>query len=137
MNTGKSLYLKNVNILLVEDEQPVSSLIREVLARLGAEVHVADSGQAGLDRLASLPFDLVLLDVVLPDINGLDVLLQIQATMPHLSHRTILMTGAQYHIDSIRQLRNLTVPTLYKPFTLRQLRDIVNETLSRQEIAAA
>jgi DNA-binding response OmpR family regulator len=137
MNSGNSPYLQGTNILVVEDEQPVATLIREVLTRLGAEIHIAETGQAALDAMTQNTFDLVLLDVVLPDISGVDILLQIQASKPKLSHRTILMTGAQYHIDSIRQLRSLAVPTLYNPFTLRQLRSIVSETLSRQETAAA
>lgn len=66
-------------ILLVEDNVDNQSVVVRLLERVGHRVEVAESGRASLEALAARDFDLVLLDVDLPDISGLDVVAEIRA----------------------------------------------------------
>ena len=72
--------LKKVStkILIVEDEIDIREGISEYLSEVGYDVMVAEDGQEGIDLFKSNEFDLVLLDIMLPKINGFGVLSQIR-----------------------------------------------------------
>ena len=65
---------KPKKIIIVEDEKPLSHALELKLARLGHKVTVAYNGREGLDLLLKEDFDIVLLDLMMPVINGFDVL---------------------------------------------------------------
>lgn len=71
-------------ILLVDDEDSIHLLYREELEDEGYEVHSALSGEAALDQLKIIQPDLVILDINMPGINGIDVLRQIKEANPSL-----------------------------------------------------
>src|ERR1700741_5609165 len=61
------------NILLVEDEEALRMALSDRLLREGYVVDAVGDGEAGFDKATSLPFDLILLDIMLPGRNGLDL----------------------------------------------------------------
>src|ERR1700739_4522378 len=61
------------NILLVEDEEALRMALNDRLLREGYVVDAVADGEAGFDKATSLPFDLILLDIMLPGRNGLDL----------------------------------------------------------------
>src|SRR5438270_3049809 len=61
-------------ILIVDDEPNVRLMFRTTLASTGAEIAVADDGEAALERLEGSPFDLVLLDLKMPGLGGMETL---------------------------------------------------------------
>ena len=67
----------STKILIVEDEIDIREGISEYLSEVGYDVMVAEDGQEGIDLFKSNEFDLVLLDIMLPKINGFGVLSQI------------------------------------------------------------
>jgi DNA-binding response OmpR family regulator len=71
-------------ILLVDDEESIHILYREEFEELGYEVHSAMSGEAALKLLPALSPDLVILDIQMPGMNGIDVLRQIKEQNPKL-----------------------------------------------------
>jgi CheY-like chemotaxis protein len=71
-------------ILLVDDEESIHILYREEFEELGYEVHSAMSGEAALELLPALSPDLVILDIQMPGMNGIDVLRQIKEQNPKL-----------------------------------------------------
>lgn len=71
-------------ILLVDDEDSIHLLYREELEEEGYEVHSALSGEAALDQLKIIAPDLIILDINMPGINGIDVLRQIKEMNPSL-----------------------------------------------------
>jgi len=79
------------SILVVDDEIEIREGLEALLTSEGFEVTPADTGEAGLQRLEDRPFDLMLLDVSLPDRNGLELLREIRRRDPNLS--VILITA--------------------------------------------
>jgi len=87
------------SILVVDDEAEIREGLEALLASEGFEVSLAETGEAGLQKLEERPFDLMLLDVSLPDRNGLDMLREIRLRDPHLS---IILITAFGSIDMAR-----------------------------------
>jgi DNA-binding NtrC family response regulator len=79
------------SILVVDDEAEIREGLEELLSSENFDVTVAESGEAGLRKLEDRPFDLMLLDVSLPDRNGLELLREIRSRDPYLS--VILITA--------------------------------------------
>src|SRR3990172_12362609 len=80
-------------ILLVEDEDFIRDLYVRQLTKAGLAVKSAVDGQSGLAMLKSEPFDLLLLDIMLPGMNGLQVLREFKTQNPQSSMITILLTN--------------------------------------------
>ena len=72
-------------ILVVDDEMEIREGLELLLSSEGYEVSAAETGTAGLTALEGRPYDLLLLDVSLPDRNGLDILKEIRLRDPELS----------------------------------------------------
>lgn len=80
-------------ILLVEDEDFIRDLYVRQLTKAGFQVKFAPDGQTGLNMLAAENFDLLLLDIMLPGINGLQLLREYQTQHPTSQMITILLTN--------------------------------------------
>src|ERR1700690_755148 len=72
------------SILVVDDESEIREGLELLLKTEGYQVSIAETGQSGLTRLGERPFDLLLLDVSLPDRNGIEMLKDIRRQDPHL-----------------------------------------------------
>src|ERR1700675_1004254 len=72
------------SILVIDDEAEIREGLELLLKTEGYQVSMADSGQSGLLRLGEKPYDLLLLDVSLPDRNGIELLKDIRRQDPHL-----------------------------------------------------
>ncbi len=108
-------------ILIVDDETGIVEEIKDFLAEEGFEVHTADTGKTGIELLTQLKPHLVLLDMKLPDMPGLEVLRVSKRLYPHI--RVIVTTGYvdQKVIDETQQLERDAF--LQKPFDLDQLKE--------------
>ena len=87
-------------ILVVDDTEANRDLLSRRLRRQGHTVATADGGRSALDALAKSQFDLVLLDLMMPDINGLEVLNRLKTNPVH-QHIPVMMISALDEIDSI------------------------------------
>src|SRR5690349_24458276 len=88
------------SILVVDDESEIREGLELLLNMEGYAASSAESGEAGLAMLEETPFDLLLLDVSLPDRNGLDLLREIRRRDPHLA---VVLITAYGSIDMARQ----------------------------------
>jgi DNA-binding NtrC family response regulator len=88
------------SILVVDDELEIREGLEALLTSENFDVSVADSGKSGLQRLEDKPFDLMLLDVSLPDRNGIDLLREIRQRDPNLA---IILITAYGSIDMARE----------------------------------
>src|SRR5271165_4529618 len=77
-------FMSKGSILVVDDESEIREGLELLLKTEGYQVSMADSGQSGMSRLGEHPFDLLLLDVSLPDRNGLEMLKDVRRLDPHL-----------------------------------------------------
>jgi|SRR5881394_1098483 len=81
-------------ILIVEDDAATQMLLSAVVARLGFHPTVTGDGAAALSMIAARPFAVLLLDILMPKMSGLDVLRQLKVRTPELMARTIVLTVA-------------------------------------------
>jgi DNA-binding response OmpR family regulator len=108
-----------VQILIVEDEVPVARQIASALTEDGHDLKVVHNGEAALDEANKAPFDLVVLDVGLPGIDGFKVLRRLRAQ--HLASRVLLLTARSAVDDRVSGLQLGADDYLPKPFAMREL----------------
>ena len=120
-------------VLVVEDEAMVAEVVERYLKRDGYDVDVAHDGQAGLDAFHRLAPDLVVLDVMLPGIDGLEVCRQIRAEG---ATPVILLTARDREADKINGLGLGADDYVTKPFSPRELVARVEAVLRRAASSA-
>lgn len=108
-----------MRILLAEDDQPVATFISKGLAGEGYQVELAGDGEQALTMAEKHNYDLVILDVKLPKIDGFAVLQRIRETKPDLS--VLFLTGSAQVSDRVRGLDLGADDYLTKPFSLNEL----------------
>jgi DNA-binding response OmpR family regulator len=123
-------------ILLVDDDEPIHVLIRALCTRAGIEVDCAADGETAISMIRRRRYDALLLDLMLPRVNGFEVLREVRASAPALLRRTILITAA-----SDAMLRDFdgggSLVMLRKPFDIGDLMDaLVSCTSSGDESSA-
>lgn len=106
-------------ILIVDDEPNVSSFMARALQAKGFSVDIADNGRAGLDRAMAMAYELVILDLRMPDINGVRVLKEFRRDRPQ--QRVMVVSAAAGVEVKVRCLELGAVDFLAKPFELAEL----------------
>jgi heavy metal response regulator len=118
-----------VRILLVEDEQKVASFIRSALEEQSHAVDVSHDGEEGYDLAASTDYDLVILDIMLPKVDGFQVLRKLRSRKPALP--VLVLTARGSIDDRVRGLDLGADDYLVKPFALAELTARVRALLRR------
>jgi CheY-like chemotaxis protein len=120
------------SVLVVDDQDQVRQLIRETLEQAGYEVEEARDGKEGLDRYRIRSTDLVIMDILMPDQDGLETIMTLRQEFP--DSRIIAMTGGSdmvgipNFLDVAKMLGARR--TLQKPFELKVLLDAVAAELT-------
>jgi DNA-binding NtrC family response regulator len=123
-----------MKILIVDDEVPFLNLLKRYLELWGHECATAVSGQTAMESLRDGTFDLVLLDIFLPDVKGYDLIPIIRRHLPNID--VITMTGYNTReLESIVRQQDILF-YMIKPFEASQMKEIL-EHLSKKKIAAA
>jgi two-component system, OmpR family, response regulator len=123
---------KTTRILLVDDEQPVQKLLSYPLEKEGYEVVPAMDGQEALSSFEEGQFDLVVLDIMLPKIDGLEVCRRLRAKS---SVPIIMLTAKAEEIDKVLGLELGADDYITKPFSMREFRSRVRAALRRADMA--
>ena len=124
------------NILCIEDEQEMIDLIRLILNRRGFEVRGATSGQEGLDAMRKETPDLVLLDLMMPEMDGWEVYQQMKADSKMKNIPVIVVTAKAQSIDKVLGLHIAKVDDyIAKPFSPQELLNSVDKVLGHKESA--
>jgi DNA-binding response OmpR family regulator len=120
------------HILIIDDEPDICFILQTYLTSEGHTVETAGDGKAGL-RLAGLHhYDLVITDIVMPEMDGLEVITGIKRTFPDI--RIIVMTGGTDKVDKALLLSTAKAMkadrVVAKPLDLKTLKAAVNEVLT-------
>jgi DNA-binding response OmpR family regulator len=122
------------HILIIDDEPSLRQTLARILQRDGYEVTSVASGMEGLSLIAQHPFDLVYLDIRMPDMNGLDVLKTIHAQLSELP--VILFTAQPDLHSAVEALRRGAIDYLMKPLkpetVLARTRTILSEQQTKK-----
>ena len=105
--------------LICEDDPSIRTLVKTVVKREGFTVDTAEDGREGLEKLADGCYDLLVLDLMMPGVDGYSVMKQLTESRPAQLKRIIVMTAAA---DAIRHgLRHPVCTILAKPFDIAEL----------------
>ncbi|MEW6680667.1 MAG: response regulator [bacterium] len=115
------------NILIVDDEKDLADLLKEIVETEGFKGDVAFDGNSALERLEKTKFDLALLDIRLPGMNGVELFLKIKEKAPDC--KVIMMTGFAVE-DLIEEAMALGAYTcVHKPFNPRRIIEMIRKIL--------
>jgi two-component system response regulator BaeR len=120
--------LPSRHILLVEDDRDLAAFMREVLAAAGFEVTVAGDGRTGLAELERRPFALVVLDLMLPEMDGIEFRLR-QRQHSSQWNTPALVVSAHYNLEKLAASVGAEA-FLAKPFTGEDLTAAVHHVLA-------
>ncbi len=124
-------------ILCIEDEPEMIDLIRLILGRRGFEVAGATGGKAGLQAVRETSPDLVLLDLMMPDMDGWEVYQQMKADEATRNIPVIVVTARAQSIDKVLGLNIAKVDDyIAKPFSPQELLESVQKVLGREKSSA-
>jgi len=120
-------------ILCIEDDEEMIDLIRLILIRRGFEVMGASSGASGLELIRNEKPDLVLLDLMMPEMDGWEVYQQIKSDEATQNIPVIIVTAKAQSIDRVLGLHIAKVDDyISKPFSPQELLDSIDSVLNRK-----
>ena len=117
-------------ILIVEDEEKLARFVELELQYEGYEVEKAYDGRAGIEMVKASPFDLILLDIMLPGLNGIEVLRRIRQTS---DVPVILLTARDAVVDKVTGLDSGADDYITKPFAIEELLARIRAVLRKKE----
>ena len=117
-------------ILIIDDEAAIRESLETLLDLEGYAVRSAENGQEGLARIAERPFDLVLLDFAMPDVNGIDLLREIRERDPQLS--VIMITAYGTVENAVKAMQAGAVNFIQKPWDNEKLLADVRAVVARR-----
>ena len=120
-------------ILVVDDEKNLRRLLRDALEAEGHVVHEAGAGQEALEQFSKTHCDLVLLDLILPDLNGLQVLRRMKREVAEIP--VIIMTAFSEVQSAVEAMKAQAADYLCKPFDLDELKLVVQRHLETASMA--
>ena len=116
--------MTDARILVVDDNDMVRSVAQQMLMALGYEAAVVESGERALQEFSESNFDLILLDLDMPEMSGTQVYNALRERAPDL--KIVFMTG-----HSVREVQGMDyVAYLSKPFTLAAIRETIESALA-------
>ena len=132
MAAAESVAIDTARVLVVDDEPEMCETCRKILARQGHEIWVAENGEAGLQRLRETSIDLAIIDLRLPDMDGLEVLRQAKKIN---SDMLAIMITAHGTVDTaIEAVREGAFDYLLKPFSMAELEVTTQRSLNHRRL---
>jgi DNA-binding response OmpR family regulator len=122
----------SARILLVDDEQAIQTLLTYPLRKDGYEVIPARDGREALDLFSAERFDLVVLDIMLPKLDGIEVCRRLRSSS---QVPIIMLTAKDDEIDKVIGLEMGADDYITKPFSVREFRSRIKAALRRSEMA--
>src|SRR4029077_7013635 len=124
----------STRILLVDDEQSIQTLLSYPLRKDGYQVTSAEDGQEALQRFAEARFDLVILDLMLPKLDGVEVCRQLRSRS---QVPIIMLTAKGSETDKVAGLEVGADDYITKPFSMREFRSRIKAALRRSRMVGA
>ena len=132
MAAAETVAVDRARVLVVDDEPEMCQTCRKILARHGHEVWLAESGAAGLQALRETPIDLAVIDLRLPDMDGLEVLRQAKRINPDII--AIIITAHGTVDTAIEAVREGAFDYLLKPFSMAELEVTTQRSLDHRRL---
>lgn len=128
-----SLTLSGVSVLVVDDDPAIRTLITTLLKRTHATVDCADDGDVAIMRLGRQSYSVIVLDLMLPKVDGFEVLDRVASTKPDLLNRVIVLTAvARTKLQPLERRKVWRV--MRKPFDIDDFTTAVAECAAQPEV---
>lgn len=131
LNSGGNARMTRSTVLIIEDERPLVEVLSYNLKNEGFEVHSAHDGQEGLRRAFALVPDMILLDLMLPVIEGLEVCRQLRADPRTKDIPILMLTAKTDEVDEVVGFRMGADDYVAKPFKIKPLIHRIQALLRR------
>jgi CheY-like chemotaxis protein len=118
-------------ILVVDDEAVISQFVSQILTDEGHEVEAVDSAEDALEVVKSKKYQIIILDIKMPGMSGIELYRRFRKTSPTLAEGVVFITGDVMGASTMGFLSKTKVPYIVKPFDSRQLKTAVNRVLAR------
>ncbi len=117
-------------ILVVDDERSVVDLVKRILASRGYQVDTAGDGHTAIQMVSQRAYDLIIVDLKMPDIGGMEVYQSIKEANPAQAERVAFFSGDVISPHTTSFLERAGRPFLVKPFTVQELVEFVHRALT-------
>ena len=117
----KSVCLNDVRAFVVDDDENTALTAVEALHLVGIQAVHAESSSAAIAELSSTPYDLILLDVHMPDLDGFELSAQIRNMAPHAETPIFFVTGDTSQENRVKSSLRGAVEFIAKPFSVQEL----------------
>lgn len=121
-------------VLIIEDDREISKIISVNIEDLGMTTEIASNGREGLDRALSGDFSLIILDIMLPRLDGVSVLRELRSSDPELP--VLMLTARDSELDRVLGLELGADDYMTKPFSIRELTARVKALLRRSKLGS-
>jgi DNA-binding NtrC family response regulator len=127
---------KNKKILIIDDEESIRDGCMQVLSRKGYHVESTGDARQGLEMALTNVYDVILLDIRMPKMDGLEILREIKVEK-NISGKVIIITGYGSIPMAVEAMRNGAFNFLAKPYSAPDLREVVEEALKQCETSGS
>lgn len=118
-------------VLIIDDEELARFTIREILEGAGYSVDEAENGNIGIERQKASPFDLIITDIIMPEKEGVETIIDLKNDFPDLKIIAISGGGRTRNLDFLKLSQQFGAEkVLAKPFTEGQLLEAVGQVLA-------
>jgi len=121
----------NARIIIIDDDESIRKILSTILQEEGYTVDTADTGKEGIRKTNENCYNLALIDMKLPDIEGIDLLLKIKDTTPQM--RKIIITGFPTIQNAMEAVNRRADAFILKPFEMEKVLQTIRGQLKKQE----
>jgi DNA-binding response OmpR family regulator len=119
-------------ILIIDDEEPVRALLRQMLEAAGYEVQEAPDGEVGMKLFRATPADLIITDIFMPNKEGIQTIREVRMNFPQVKVMAISGGGSRINLDVLPTAKALGAHgILAKPFKEQELLEAVRAVLAQ------
>jgi len=122
---------ENARILIIDDDENIRRVLETILVDEGYSVECADTATRGIEKSESAFFNVALVDVRLPDMEGIELLPKLRTTKPKM--RKIIVTGYPTLQNAISAVNNGANAYVMKPFDVEKILNTIKEQLQKQK----
>jgi two-component system response regulator AtoC len=122
----------SINVLIVDDEEPVRRLLRKELGRKGYVTDAAEDGKAALKKIKESSFDVILLDIIMPGMDGIAMLRKLRSDPA--APVIVVLTGKATVDTAVEAMKNGAYDYLSKPYKLEELDIIIHRAYEQRKL---
>ena len=121
---------RNTRILIVDDDENIRKVLTTILEDEGYDVETADTAKTAIEKTERKTYNIALIDIRLPDMEGIELLTKMKATTPRL--RKIIITGYPTMQNAVEAVNKGADAYVLKPFNVEKVLNIIKEQLQKQ-----